>query len=360
MGEEGSEILNLINTGGSLPVPNVQAISDASKNCTEIPEKYVRPEMNESLAQNGAAGPGDFPIIDLSRLCQDSEEEIAKLGAACEDWGFFMLINHGVPDEVIEKMRGVITKFFSLPLEEKKEYAQRPGTIEGYGQTFVISEEQKLDWGDMYFLSTRPVAGRNLKLWPTSPPNFRDALHEYCEELQKVGTTLLESVEKSLKINTLMDNHKDGLQAIRINYYPPCPQASKVLGISPHSDAVSLTVLLQVNDVQGLQIRKDGAWYPIKPIPGAFIVNVGDIIEIMSNGKYKSIEHRAVVDTDRERLSLATFFSPGVKGRVEPLPEILEKSEARYKSASMEEYIKMLFSFKLEGKNILDHMKLPA
>ena len=92
MGEEGSEILNLMNTGGSLPVPNVQAISDASKNCTEIPEKYVRPEMNESLAQNGAAGPGDFPIIDLSRLCQDSEEEIAKLGAACEDWGFFMVI----------------------------------------------------------------------------------------------------------------------------------------------------------------------------------------------------------------------------------------------------------------------------
>lgn len=78
----------------------------------------------------------------------------------------------------------------------------------------------------------------------------------------------------------------------------------------------------------------------------------------MSNGKYKSIEHRAVVDTERERLSLATFFSPGVKGRVGPLPEILEKNEARYKSASMEEYIKMLFSFKLEGKNILDHMKL--
>lgn len=73
----------------------------------------------------------------------------------------------------------------------------------------------------------------------------------------------------------------DGVQGVRMNYYPPCPQANKVIGLTPHSDAVALTLLLQVNEVQGLQIRKNGKWVPVEPIVGAFIVNIGDITEVL-------------------------------------------------------------------------------
>ncbi|XP_027166746.1 S-norcoclaurine synthase 1-like [Coffea eugenioides] len=79
--------------------------------------------------------------------------------------------------------------------------------------------------------------------------------------------------------------------------------------LTPHSDATGLTLLVQVNDVQGLQIKKSNTWVPIKPIPGAIIINIGDTMEIMSNGEYSSIEHRAVVDFHKERLSIAAFHS---------------------------------------------------
>ncbi|KAH7659167.1 (S)-norcoclaurine synthase protein [Dioscorea alata] len=347
MEEAGNDNLNLKNTGGSLPVPNVQWLAALKDITDQIPETYIRPEINGSPVLNGASKHGDIPIIDLSRLdhLQYSEDEILKLSSACEDWGFF---------------QAMIEEFFQLPLQEKKAYEQIPGTVEGYGQAFVVSEEQKLDWGDMYFLSTRPVSGRNLKLWPTNPPTFKDALDQYSEEMQRVANILLDSIGKSLKLDKLIDKFKDFQQSVRINYYPPCPQASKVLGLSPHSDTVGLTVLLQVNEVQGLQIKKNGVWLPIKPLSGAFIVNIGDIIEIMSNGNYKSIEHRAIVNTDWERMSIATFHSPSADAQLVPLPEAVEKNKPHYRNISFQDYVKMVFSFKLQGKNILDHMKLEA
>lgn len=79
------------------------------------------------------------------------------------------------------------------------------------------------------------------------------------------------------EITTLFE---DGYQTMRMNYYPPCPQPELVIGLNPHSDACALTILLQVNDMEGLQIRKDGKWIPIKPLPDAFIINIGNALEV--------------------------------------------------------------------------------
>ena len=129
------------------------------------------------------------------------------------------------------------------------------------------------------------------------------------------------------------------------------------MGLAPHSDATGLTILVQVNEVQGLQIKNKGKWVPIKPLPGSFIINIGDIIEIMSNGEYKSIEHRAVVDPQKNRLSIASFHSPNMKALIGPLPD-LEKNNANYKTITHEEYLKLVVTSKLDGKNLLSHMKL--
>ena len=87
---------------------------------------------------------------------------------------------------------------------------------------------------------------------------------------------------KALKIepSELLALFEDGGQAMRMNYYPPCPQPEHVIGLHPHSDAEALTILLQVNEVEGLQIRKDGTWTPIKPLSNAFVINVGDVLEV--------------------------------------------------------------------------------
>ncbi|KAI3945024.1 hypothetical protein MKW92_005597 [Papaver armeniacum] len=119
-------------------------------------------------------------------------------------------------------------------------------------------------------------------------------------------------MEKALKIETgvMAELFEGGTQRMRMTYYPPCPQPKHVIGLTPHSDPDGLTILLQLNEVDGLQIRKEKIWVPVKPLSNAFIVNIGDILEIMSNGIYRSVEHRATVNSTKERLSVATFHSP--------------------------------------------------
>ncbi|PNX60471.1 protein SRG1-like [Trifolium pratense] len=146
---------------------------------------------------------------------------------------------------------------------------------------------------------------------------------------------------------------------MRMSYYPPCPQPEKVIGLTNHSDPQGITLLLQLNEVEGLQIKKDGMWVPVKPLPNAFIVNIGDIIEIITNGTYQSIEHRAIVNSEKERLSIATFYSPKQDSVVGPVESLIsEQNPARFKKIGVEEYFKNFFARKLEGKSFIDVLRI--
>ncbi|KAJ4777723.1 2-oxoglutarate (2OG) and Fe(II)-dependent oxygenase superfamily protein [Rhynchospora pubera] len=344
---------------GSLPVPNVQALS-ASSNGRHVPPRYVRPDVSaDPVSSNG----GDaIPVIYFSRLMdpQFSLTESQLLAQACEEWGFFQLIDHSVSTELIERMKSDIEGFFKLPLETKREFAQRPGQFEGYGQLFVVSEEQKLDWADVLYLNTLPIESRDLRFWPDLPPGFRDTLHKYSLELNQIVHSLLAIIAKNLglKPEAITEKCKDGVQSVRINYYPPCLQHNEVIGFSPHSDGDLLTMVLQVNDVQGLQIKKNGIWVPVTPLEGAFVVNLGDCFQIFTNGKYKSIEHRAVINPEKERLSIAAFHSPSLHALIGPLTELVESGDEIYKTVDHENYMRLFFSSKLEGKKFLDQMRL--
>ena len=107
-------------------------------------------------------------------------------------------------------------------------------------------------------------------------------MDKYSLEVRRVAHNILGqmSLNLGLEYDKLINIFKE-VQSARINYYPPCPHAEKVLGLSPHSDAVGLTLLLQVSEVQGLQIRRKGGWISVKPIPGAFVVNIGDMLEVI-------------------------------------------------------------------------------
>ncbi|KAJ6825015.1 S-norcoclaurine synthase 1-like [Iris pallida] len=344
----------------SLPVPHVQALAASLDGATNIPERYIRPEAEADPVADDDEGTVKIPVIDLGQA-QLSPEESAKLGLACEQWGFFQLINHGVPTELVEKIKMDIVEFFKLPIEEKEAFAQIPdNSYNGYGQIFVKSEDQKLEWGDMIALDTLPLKIRKMRFWPTYPPSFRDDLDAYASELKKVTNCLLRLMAENLGVEPeiMMNNFKDMQQSIRANYYPPCPKADKVFGISPHSDATGLTILLQANDVEGLQIRNNGVWFPVKPLPGTFVVNVGDLLEIFSNGKYKSIEHRVIVNTEKERLALATFHGPDKNCILRPLPQLVKGGAENYMASTHEDYTKGYFSKKLDGKSHLESVKL--
>uniref|UniRef100_A0A1D1YAI9 S-norcoclaurine synthase 1 n=2 Tax=Anthurium amnicola TaxID=1678845 RepID=A0A1D1YAI9_9ARAE len=361
MGEEGKQ--RRTQLGGSLPVPNVQSLAASCTSPSTVPDRYLRPDLDGHVVVHGDAE--QLPVIDLAVLLGEgrpsSRDEAAKLRSACEDWGFFQLVNHGVGEEAVESMKAAMEGFFSQPLEEKMGSSeQRAGSIEGYGQAFVVSDEQKLDWGDMLFFYAQPPDLKNTRLWPSHPPTFRSALEKYSMEVKKVALSLLRQLggELGLEAEELTGLFQEGVQGVRMNYYPH--HTGRLLGISPHSDAVGLTLLLQVNPVQGLQIRRAGRWIPVCPMPGALVVNVGDVLQILSNGQYKSIEHRVIINAEKERLSIAAFHSPNLDCLIGPLPELVKEGEQRYNTLRSEDYARLVISSKLDGKNLLDSMKVRA
>ncbi|CAI9095462.1 OLC1v1031416C1 [Oldenlandia corymbosa var. corymbosa] len=345
--------------GVSLPVENVQQL--ASKNLKDIPYRYIRPEYQTDEVSVDESS--QLPVIDMNKLASGSMEyqtEMSKLHQACKEWGFFQLTNHGGATE-IEKTKVAAEEFFKLPLEEKMVCAQQPHiNLEGYGQSNVFLDDQKLDWSDMLLLFTLPVFARNKNIWPNNPTSFRSALEDYSRELHRICISLYESIAKNLGVDfkEFMNMSQESTQVIRINYYPPCSQADKVVGIGPHSDGSLLTLLVQTNEMEGLQIRKNGKWVPINPLPGAIIVNVGDMMEIMSNGEFRSVEHRAVVNSEKERISIVAFHNPSLEASISPLPDLVKENEAKYKTVKYGDYLKLVFSSRLDGKNVIDNVKI--
>ncbi|CAK7350314.1 unnamed protein product [Dovyalis caffra] len=136
-----------------------------------------------------------------------------------------------------------------------------------------------------------------------------------------------------------------------MNYYPQCPQPEHVIGLDSHTDAVGLTILLQVSEVEGLQIRKSGEWIPVKPLPDSFV--------IVTNGIYRSTEHRASVNLMKDRLSMATFYSPNLDSEMGPAPSLVTpETPAQYRRIRVAEFFKGYFSRELAGKSYIDVMKI--
>lgn len=342
--------------GGSMKVPSVQEL--AKQKLVTIPSRYVRDDQDRSISSLDK----EVPVIDMQHLnSTDSMNlELQKLHFAAKDWGFFQLINHGVSSSVVEKMKSEIQEFFNLPLEEKAKFEQLAGDTDGFGQLFVVSDEQKLDWADMFCLKTSPTHLRRPIFSKLSLP-FRETIEAYSEEVKELAMKVLDLLGKALGIEAEEVNNLfgKGMQSVRMNYYPPCPQPELVMGLCPHSDACALAILLQVNETDGLQIRKDGIWIPVLPLPNAFIVNVGDSLEIFSNGIYRSIEHRSVVSAVKERISIATFHSPKLDGELGPAKSLITAdSPPIFKTINVHEYFRGFFTRKLDGKSYVDTVRI--
>lgn len=347
-----------VNFGTSLLVPSVQEL--AKQPITSIPPCYVRDHLDRPIHN---LCPLSVPVIDLQRLlhARSVDSELHNLHSACKHWGFFQVINHGVGRLLLETFKSEVTNLFQLPMEEKKKLWQQPDNHEGFGQLFVVSEDQKLDWSDMFYITTLPPNLRRPHLFDSLPHQIREVMEAYVAAMKELALTLLNQMAKALGMdeNEMAGLFSNGVQSIRMNYYPPCPEPGKAIGFTPHSDADAITILFQLNDTQGLQVRKDGHWVSVEPLPGAFVVNVGDIMEIVSNGVYRSIEHRATVSLAKERLSVATFYSPNLKSELGPAGSIIgPHNPPRFRREPIEQYFKGFFARRLNGKSYLEVMRL--
>ncbi|CAD6203681.1 unnamed protein product [Miscanthus lutarioriparius] len=352
----------------SLPVANVQALAETCNNgvAEPVPRRYLSkdPSAEEVVAADDSSHA--IPVIDFRKLLdpESSEEECARLGSACHHWGSSSAAHQPwSSDEVIANLMKDVVGFFKQPLEAKKECAQQADSLEGYGQAFVVSEDQKLDWADMLYLIVQPRESRDMRFWPTRPASFRDSVDSYSSEASKLAYHLLEFMAKGVGADpaSLRGVFQGQVRGMRANYYPPCRQAAdRVLGLSPHTDPNVLTLLLQMNhDVQGLQVGKDGRWFPVQALDGAFVVNVGDALEVLSNGKFRSVEHRAVIHPTKERISVALFHYPSQDLMLAPLPELVKEGEkVRYGSMSFRDFLKQVYAAKLDGRKHLEGLKL--
>ncbi|KAL5839202.1 hypothetical protein ACOSQ3_011906 [Xanthoceras sorbifolium] len=153
---------------------------------------------------------------------------------------------------------------------------------------------------------------------------------------------ILKLMAKALKMepNDMKELFEEGFQAMRMNYYPPCPQPELIIGLNPYFDVVGLTILLQVNEMEGLQIRKDGMWVVTPPDPTR-LDRPRERYSIITNGIYRSVEHRATVNSSKERLSIATFYSPKQGGDMGPaLSLITPETLALFGRIGVADYIK--------------------
>ncbi|XP_047147551.1 thebaine 6-O-demethylase-like [Vigna umbellata] len=285
--------------------PSVKEL--AKEALSKVPERYVLPNIDPPILFNTHSLSDQIPVIDLAKLFLPQElkpPELENLHLACKQWGFFQVINHGIDMEVVEDVKRGAEELFNLSMEDKKKLWQREGDMEGFGQMISKPKDEPSDVGGCFSLENLEV---------------------YCKEMRELAMKLYGVIGEALDIGgkEMKESIGEAGQAIRINYYPPCPQPENVLGLKSHTDASALTILLQGNEVEGLQLKKDGTWLPVHPLPNAFMVFIGDVLEVVTNGIYKSIEHRAVVNSEKERVSIATFYGPGWSDSIGPAPTLV-------------------------------------
>ncbi|GAB2224095.1 hypothetical protein Droror1_Dr00004842 [Drosera rotundifolia] len=323
-------------------VKGVQAISSLSMTLNMIPPEFIRSETEQPAITTVHGSVLEVPLIDLS---DKGEEKVVDLIAkASTEWGIFQVVNHGISSEVIKRLQDAGREFFKLPQTEKEAYARPPDSkvMEGYGTTLQKEVEGKRGWVDHLFHRTWPPSAINYKFWPKNPSYYREANEHYTEGLRTLTNKLFRCFSSGLGLeeDELMEalSGEDMVYLSKINYYPPCPRPDLALGVAAHTDMCAITILVP-SDVSGLQVCRDGQWYDVKYIPNALIVHIGDQLEVLSNGSYKAVLHRTIVNKEKTRMSWPVFIEPPTEHEVGPHPKLVDQvNPAKYKTKKYGDY----------------------
>lgn len=320
-----------------------------------LPEGYTRPE-NDRPQLADVVTDSNIPLIDLAS--PDKHRVIAEIDQACRTYGFFQIINHGISEELLEKVMAVGLEFFRLPPEEKaKLYSDEPSKKIRLSTSFNVRKETVHNWRDYLRLHCHPLEVF-VPDWPSNPETFKEIISTYCREVRLLGLRLLGAISLGLGLEEDYIENVLGEQEqhMAVNYYPRCPEPDLTYGLPKHTDPNALTILLMDPHVSGLQVLKDGAqWIAVDPRPNALVVNLGDQLQALSNGAYKSVWHRAVVNAARERLSVASFLCPCNSAVIGPVAKLVgDGDEPVYRSYTYDEYYKKFWSRNLDQDHCLE------
>ncbi|XP_048140620.1 1-aminocyclopropane-1-carboxylate oxidase homolog 1-like [Rhodamnia argentea] len=341
----------------------VKGLVDAG--ISEIPRIFIRPqETSEKSSESGSSSENlSVPIIDLGGIERDPakrKEAMERMRRALETLGFFQVVNHGVPATVMEEMKEGVRRFYEQDDEAKKVFYTRDITRKVvYNSNFDLYTASVANRRDTFFSYMAPS--------PPSPEELpevcRDILIDYSKQVMSLGVLLLELLSESLGLrpDRLQEmDCADGLVVI-CHYYPACPQPELTMGMSKHSDNDFLTVLLQ-DHIGGLQVLHDDRWVDVPPVPGALVVNVGDLLQLITNDRFKSVQHRVVANSAGPRISVACFFSTSFQPSSKlfgPIRELLsEDNPPIYRETTVRDYLVYFKEHGLDGTSPLRHFKL--
>ncbi len=302
------------------------------------------------------------PVIDVAPLVQHTAERTRtaeQIGAACRESGFFYVVGHGVDESLCRRLEALSREFFAQDEPQKMQIAMSRGGRAWRGY-FPVGRELTSGKPDrkegLYFgaelpadhptvLSGRPLHGPNL--FPAIP-GFRETVLEYLDSLRQLGHRLMSGISLSLGL----DEHyfrqryfEDPLILFRIFNYPHTATrdgSETPWGVGEHTDYGLLTILRQ-DDTGGLQVKSRARWIDAPPIPGSFLCNIGDMLERLTRGIYRSTPHRVINTSPRDRLSFPFFFDPGFDARMLPVEglsndALADHSGERWDQASVHEF----------------------
>ncbi|CAI9769206.1 unnamed protein product [Fraxinus pennsylvanica] len=293
--------------------------------------------VNEPTGSNSDS----IPIIDFSSLTSGNPDQrskvIQELGKACEEWGFFVLVNHGISETLMKATIEGALEFFDLPEEDKQKYEAKHVSDPikyGRGSAITTSDKKIFLWRDFIKSYVHPEFH-----YPDKPQNFREIIFEYAKRSR-------------------FDFNLSYKELFAANYYPPCPQPDQAIGLPPHTDHGLLTFLIH-NGVTGLQIQHNGKWFNTNSPQNSILVNTADQLEIFSNGRYKSVKHRAVVNNQATRISVVIPNGPAPEAIVGPASPLVQRDgRPLYRPFKYIEYVETQLSNTVDGKVNLDYAKI--
>lgn len=271
-----------------------------------------------------------IPVIDFSKLSgEERAKTMAQIANGCEEWGFFQLENHGIPEELLERVKRVCNEFYKL---EREENFKKSTPVKLLNESDG-GKIENVDWEDVITLLDDNE-------WPSNTPDFKETMAEYRAEVKKLAEKVMEVMDENLGLpkgyiksafNSSSKDDGDNNKAFfgtKVSHYPPCPQPERVNALRAHTDAGGVVLLFQDDVVGGLQILKGSEWVDVQPLPNTIVINTGDQIEVLSNGKYKSVWHRVLATPDGNRRSIASFYNPSLAATIAPAPQLVEQAGA--------------------------------
>jgi polar amino acid transport system ATP-binding protein len=301
-----------------------------------------------------------LPLIDIAPLVASVPERTAvaaRIGEACRAHGFFYVTGHGIDPALTQRLEDLSRAFFALDEATKMQWRMELGGRAWRGYFPLAGEltSGRPDWKEGLYLGTElpdddplvlartPVHGRNL--FP-GLPGFKTAILDYMQAATRLGHTLMEGIALSLGLPASYFAERytaDPLILFRIFNYPTQPVPANLdvqWGAGEHTDYGLLTILRQ-DEIGGLQVRTGEGWIDAAPVRDAFVINIGDMLDRMTGGLYRSTPHRVVRNTSgRDRLSFPLFFDPNFHARVRPIeglpkPVVVDDSATRWDRANV-------------------------